>query len=106
MASPIVTVSAPPEAPPARAADNLPPAAATPVIKEPIDEAEKPRLQKRHTVTLAMSKSSEKLHHLSPKKALIRYGVYGLQGKRDAMEDAHVAVPNCPPTQSPGGSVV
>ena len=53
-------------------------------------------LQKRHTVTLAMSKSSEKLNNLN-RRMLIRYGVYGLQGKRDAMEDAHFAVPNCPP---------
>jgi hypothetical protein len=62
-----------------------------------------PPLIKRHTVTLVMNKSSEKLIDKTDKGAKvparsvlhIRYGVYSIQGKRPEMEDFHTAVPDC-----------
>ncbi len=75
----------------------------------------KPPLQKRHTVTLAMSKSSEKLGKIrptaatdkpAPPKVIVNYGVYTIQGKRDANEDAHNAVQACPPADPRGRSTI
>lgn len=108
MAAPVVTVTAPQDTPVSATVSTDPKDYTPPAGSDASPDNQKPRLEKRHTVTLAMSKSMEKLVAGLPsqKKAMIRYGVYGLQGKRDAMEDAHVAVPICPPSKSPTGSKV